>query len=319
MSEGRLRPRDLLYTAGVLLAVAVALLWPRLFLTVAGIPSKRLLPGVLMLIMFGVGTAMSVQDFLGVARMPKAVLVGIAAQFLIMPLLGFTLAHALPLSPEVAAGVILIGAVPCGLSSNVMCYIARGNLALSIALTAVATLLAPVLTPLWMRVLAHQFVPIDALAMMRDILMLTIAPIALGLVYNRVVRGRVPALDAAMPVVAMLGIIWVIGMVTAGGRAQLLAMGPWLVLAVLAHNVGGYLLGYWGARLAGLDERSCRTVSIEVGMQNGGLATGLAHGMGKVATVGLAPAVFASLMNITGSILANWWRTRANGRLLRRG
>jgi BASS family bile acid:Na+ symporter len=225
-----------------------------------------------------------------------------------MPLLGFALSQVFAFPPEIAAGIVLIGCVPCGLASNVMSYLANANLALSITLTAVATLLAPFVTPFLMRLLAEQYVTIEVGSMMWDIIKMVILPIIGGLLFNKLLHGRAKWLDDAMPLVSMVGIALIISIITAAGRDSLLSIGITLVFAVLIHNISGYLLGYWSSRLIGLDERSCRTVAIEVGMQNGGLASALALGMGKVATVGLAPAVFGPLMNITGSSLATWWR-----------
>ena len=130
-----------------------------------------------------------------------------------------------------------------------------------------------------------------------------------GTIVHRIFERRAELIERTMPLLSMLGIAVVIAIITAAGRDALLTIGPLLFLAVAIHNAAGYLLGYWGARLVGMDEQSCRTVSIEVGMQNGGLASGLAQEMGRVATVGLAPAIFSSWMNITGSALANWFRS----------
>jgi BASS family bile acid:Na+ symporter len=254
------------------------------------------------------GTAMSLNDFAGVVKMPKAVLVGLVCQFTIMPFVGFALAGIFGFPPEIAAGVILIGSAPSGLASNVMSFLANANLALSITLTAVATLMAPFMTPLMMKLLAGQYVAVDVWAMMWDIVKMVILPIAAGLLFNRVLKGRAKWLDTAMPLVSMIGIALIITIITAAGRESLLTIGLTLILAALIHNSTGYFLGYWLCRLIRMDERSCRTIALEVGMQNGGLASAIALQMGKVATVGLAPAVFGPLMNITGSSLATWWR-----------
>ena len=146
--------------------------------------------------------------------------------------------------------------------------------------------------------------------MMWDIIKMVILPIGAGLLFNKFVSGRAKWLDDVMPMVSMVGIAVIIVIITAAGRDSLLEIGALLILLVLIHNLSGYTLGYWAARLAKMDERDCRTVAIEVGMQNGGLASGLAKEMGKIATIGLAPAVFGPLMNITGSILASYWHKR---------
>ena len=298
------------FTLWIFAAVSLAMVHPTPFMAVGDFKLSRLIVPLIQVIMFGMGTAMSLRDFAGVLRMPRGVLVGTACQFTIMPLLGIGLATAFRFPPEIAAGVVLIGSAPSGVASNVMSYIAGANLALSVTLTSVTTLLAPLMTPLLMKLLAGQFVPIDFLEMMFGIIQMVILPIALGLLFNRLMRGRAAWLHRAMPVLSMVGIAVIITIITAAGRDSLLDIGATLVLAAILHNAGGYLLGYWACRAIGMDERSCRTISIEVGMQNGGLASGIAMQMGKLATVGLAPAVFGPWMNISGSALANWWRSR---------
>ncbi|MDO1444703.1 bile acid:sodium symporter family protein [Rhodocytophaga aerolata] len=296
------------YTISIFAAVTVAMFYPAYFVELNGFQLKTLIVPLLQIIMFGMGTAMSLNDFAGVIKMPKAVMVGLICQFSIMPGIGFILANVFDFPPEIAAGIILIGSAPSGLASNVMSYLANANLALSVTITAIATLLAPVMTPLLMKLLAGEFVAVDVWAMMWDIVKMVIIPIGAGLLFNKLLSGKAKWLDDAMPLVSMIGIAFIITIITAAGRDSLLAIGLVLILVAFIHNTCGYLLGYWFSRLVGLDERSCRTVAIEVGMQNGGLASAIALQMGKVATVGLAPAIFGPLMNITGSSLATWWR-----------
>ncbi|QHT72038.1 bile acid:sodium symporter family protein [Rhodocytophaga rosea] len=296
------------YTISIFAAVTVAMFYPSYFVEVNGFQLKTLIVPLLQIIMFGMGTAMSLEDFAGVVKMPKAVLVGLICQFSIMPGLGFTLANVFDFPPEIAAGIILIGCAPSGLASNVMSFLANANLALSVTITAMATLLAPLMTPLLMKLLAGEFVQVEVWAMMWDIVKMVIIPIGAGLLFNKLLSGKAKWLDDAMPLVSMIGIAFIITIITAAGRESLLSIGLTLILVVFIHNTFGYFLGYWFSRLVGLDERSCRTVAIEVGMQNGGLASAIALQMGKVATVGLAPAIFGPLMNITGSSLATWWR-----------
>lgn len=296
------------YSLMILLAVIIALAFPAPFLSWGTFETKRLIVPLLQIIMFGMGTAMSIQDFAGVIKMPKGVFVGILCQFTIMPFVGFALAKAFGFPPEIAAGIILVGASPSGLASNVMAYLSRGNLALSVTLTAVATLLAPFMTPFLMENLAGQLVPIDFLAMMGSIIKIVIVPIVLGLIFNYFLHGKLPWLDKSMPYVSMISIGIIITIITANGRDGLLAVGLVLVLACIIHNLLGFTLGYWACKLFRMPEKDCRTIALEVGMQNGGLASGIAVEMGKVATLGLAPAIFGPLMNITGSSLAIWWR-----------
>jgi bile acid:Na+ symporter, BASS family len=228
----------------------------------------------------------------------------------IMPLMGYSIAKIFGFPSEIAAGIILVGCVPSGLASNVMSYIANANVALSVTLTAVATLMAPVMTPLLMQLLAGEYVPVDFISMMIDILKIVIIPIGAGLLFHYFLSARFPALIKAMPLVSMISIAVIITIITAAGREALLVVGPLLVLACLLHNIAGYSLGYLACKALRMDEKSCRTVALEVGLQNAGLASGLALQMGRVATVGLAPAVFGPLMNITGSSLATWWHNK---------
>jgi bile acid:Na+ symporter, BASS family len=227
-----------------------------------------------------------------------------------MPIVGATIALAFGFPPEIAAGVVLIGSAPGGLASNVMVYLAKGNVALSVTLTAVGTLLAPLMTPFLMRVFAGQFIAVEFLAMMLSIVRMVILPIILGLIVNRLIQGRAEWLHRVLPLVSMAGIAIIITVITAAGRDHLLTIGLALIFAAMLHNGAGYMFGYWGCRMVGMDETACRTIAFEVGMQNGGLASGIAADLGRAATLGLAPAVFGPWMNISGSVLANWWRDR---------
>jgi BASS family bile acid:Na+ symporter len=298
------------FTMIIFAVVVVAMQYPKYFIEINGFQFSVLITPLIQIIMFGMGTEMGLKDFGGVIKMPKAVLIGLTGHFTVMPLLGFSLAKLFNFPPEIAAGVVLIGSMPCGLASNVMSYLANANLALSITLTAVATLLAPFITPLWMKLLGGQFIEIDALKMMLDIVKIVIIPIGAGLVFNRFFKGKVEWLDKAMPILSMFGIAFIIVIIVASGRDNLIVIGPALIICALIHNSGGYLFGYWTARLFGLPERDARTIAIEVGMQNGGLASGLAKSMGKTATIGLASAVFSPIMNITGSMLASYWHRK---------
>ncbi|MCY4561351.1 MAG: bile acid:sodium symporter family protein [Flavobacteriaceae bacterium] len=291
-------------------AVLISLYWPQPFVSIGGFEMSLLIVPLLQLIMFGMGTSMSIRDFYGVLKMPKGVLVGVICQFTIMPFVGLGLAIIGEFPPEIAAGIVLIGSSPSGLASNVMAYLAKANVALSVTLTAVATLLAPLMTPLLMEHLAGEFIPIDFWSMMISIIKIVILPIILGLVFNHFFHGRISWFEKAMPIVSMGGIAVVITVITASGRDNLITLGFLLIIAAVFHNLLGYFFGYWGCRIFRMPERDCRTIAFEVGMQNGGLASGIALEMGKVATVGLAPAIFGPWMNISGSALASWWREK---------
>ena len=302
--------RGFSYTIWIGAAVTISMYYPAPFVEIGGFELKNLIVPLLQIIMFGMGTTMSLKDFAGVIKMPKGVLVGVICQFSIMPIIGYTLAKLFGFPAEIAAGIILVGSSPSGLASNVMSYLAKANLALSVTLTAVATLLAPLLTPALMKWLAGEFIPIDFWAMMWSIIKIVIIPIIGGLIFNKVAHGRVRWLDLAMPVVSMVSIGIIITIITAAGRDSLLSIGLLLIMACFIHNMMGYSLGYFISKLLRFDEKTCRTVGLEVGMQNAGLASGIALQIGKVATVGLAAAVFGPLMNMTGSSLATWWRSR---------
>lgn len=213
--------------------------------------------------------------------------------------------------PEIAAGIILIGSSPSGLASNVMAYIAKANVALSITITSCATLLAPFLTPFFMKFLGGGYINIDVWKMMWDITKIVILPILLGVGINALLPALSKRLQKVLPLISMAGIGFVIVTVTAAGHESLATVGGLLLVAVLLHNLGGFVIGYFSSKLLfKLPEQDCRTVAIEVGLQNGGLASALAVQMGKIATVGLASALFGPLMNITGSLLASFWATR---------
>ena len=299
--------RGFSYTVSIIAAVCIALYHPEYFKTAGDFKLSKLTIPLLQIIMFGMGTELSWKDFASVFKTPKTVITGLICQFTIMPFLGLAIAKLFNFPAEIAAGIILIGCSPSGLASNVMAYLAKANLALSVCITSMATLLAPILTPLLMKLLGGTYIQIEFWKMVWDITKIVLIPIAAGLLFNYFLHGKFKWLDRAMPYISMGGIMFIIIIFIAAGRNSLLEVGLLLLLAVFIHNIGGFLIGYWAARLAGFGEKDCRTISIEVGMQNGGLASGIALNMGKMATVGLAPAIFGSLMNVTGSTLASWW------------
>ncbi len=298
------------FTTLIFAGVSMALYYPQYFTHIGDFKLTVLIIPLIQIIMFGMGTSMSIQDFGAIFKSPKGVLVGVSAQLGIMPIMGFALAKLSNFPPEIAAGIVLIGCSPSGVASNVMAYLAKANLALSITITAIATLLAPFVTPLLMKLLAGEFVEINVLNMMWSIVKMIILPIGAGLLFNILLGDKTKWLDKAMPLVSMLAIGLIIVVITAAGRDSLLDIGGVLMLIVLVHNLFGYLLGFWYARLLKLPEQDVRTIAIEVGMQNGGLASGIANSLGKIATMGLAPAVFGPLMNITGSMLASYWQKK---------
>lgn len=301
---------DFRFAAAVVAAVMFAMIVPQWFTAVGSFELKSLIVPLMQLIMFGMGTTLGMKDFALVAREPRKVAAGLLCQYTIMPFVGYGLAISFNFPPEIAAGVILIGCAPSGLASNVMSYIAKANVALSVTITAVATLLAPLVTPQLMKWLAGTMIDVDAGKMTLDMLKIVIVPILLGLVVHHVFRRQALVLQRFMPFLSMAGIVMIIAIITAAGRDSLLDVGLALALCVFLHNALGYFFGYVAARALRMPERDCRTVALEVGMQNGGLASGIALTLGKVATVGLAPALFGPIMNVTGSLLASWWAKR---------
>lgn len=298
------------FTASIFAGVALALYYPQYFLQIGDFKLTALIIPLIQLIMFGMGTSMRISDFAEVIKSPKGVVVGVTAQLGIMPFMGFALAKVSNFPPEIAAGIVLIGCSPSGVASNVMAYLAKANLALSITITSISTILAPFVTPLLMKLLAGEFIEIDVMDMMWSIIKMIILPLGAGILLNQLRGDKGKWMDKALPIISMLGIGLIIVVITAAGRDSLLDIGGILMLLVLIHNLFGYMLGYWYARLMRLNEQDARTIALEVGMQNGGLASGIANSLGKIATMGLAPAVFGPLMNITGSILASYWHKK---------
>lgn len=368
--------KGLAFTLWVFAFVAASLFYPAAFGIWFGFDLKILIVPLIQIITFGMGTTLSAKDFARVFTLPWPVFIGLFLQFTIMPLVGFGLAMLFGFEPEIAAGVILIGSVSGGVASNLINYLAGSNVALSVTMTAVSTLLAPVMTPFWMKVLAGKLVPVNFVEMMFSIINMIIVPVVAGLVANKILysrtrwarqattllfigsaclavalavmaweasflgplavlksgivlglflislvalaklavshvfKGPESWMDKTLPIVSMAGICFIIAIITARSRDELLTSGVWLVFAGMIHNATGYSLGYWGSRLFGLNEIDSRTVSVEVGMQNGGMATGIAMDVLKSAKAALAPAIFGPWMNISGSVLASWWRRR---------
>jgi BASS family bile acid:Na+ symporter len=301
---------DLAFPLIIIAGMVCALFFPRLFLRWGGYPLVSAIVPLIQIIMFGMGMTLSPEDFLRVLKFPHATLVGVVLQFGVMPLVGLTLATAFGFSGPTAAGIVLVGSVPGGVASNVITYLAGGDVAVSVTMTAVSTMLSPIMTPLAMQWLAGAFVPVSGSAMMWSILQMVVVPILLGLVANRYVFHRLGGLVRWLPRLSMAAIWGVLTITAAAARDQLLSIALTIIVVVLLHNGIGYVLGYWGARAARLPERVARTVSIEVGLQNAGMATGLALTVLGSPEAALAAAVFGPAMNITGSMLAAWWRKR---------
>lgn len=367
--------KGLSFTMWMFTAVAAAMFYPQLFVQWGSFKTTGLIVVLLQIIMFGMGSQMSLQDFNGVIKMPKGVIIGVSAHYIVMPLLALLITYVFKFPPEVAAGIILVGCVPSGLASNVMSLLANANLALAVTIGATTTIIAPFVTPLLMKVIGGQYVSVDIWSMMHDIIKMMILPIIAGFIFNLYydlkVKGRARTIEMAsylavilltglvtlkvgntsfsgylvemakavaifyfLPAIASTGlrialkgdkaaikkglslasqiaIAAIVTVITANGRDSLLQVGALLLIMTLLHNLLGYGFGYGTAALFGMSEKDRRTIAFEVGMPNAGLASGLAMTMqGVTAAIGLAPAIYGPLMNITGSTLASWWKTK---------
>ena len=310
--------RKHLFSVLIVLAATTSFLFPSPFVEIGGLRTSRLIVPLIQVIMFGMGTTLAPGDFVRIVRRPWPVLVGCALQFLIMPTLGFLLCRAFGLEGDVAAGVVLIGSAAGGVASNVMAYVAGANVALSVSMTTVSTLLSPLMTPLLMRFFAGRFIAIDMLAMALSLVEMIILPLvasqAARLAFDRWCRGVNVAISKALPVVSMGAICTIMTVCVASAHDDLRTAGAVVFAVAVVHNSLGYALGYWSARLvgrlAGMDERDCRTVAIEVGMQNAGMSQALAMDVLKSAGAAIAPTIFGVWMDFSGTLLAGWWRRK---------
>lgn len=258
------------------------------------------------LVMFGMGITLTGGNFLTVLQRPLPVLLGVALQFLLMPLAAWLLVTVFDLSPLVGVGLILVGCCPGGTASNVICYLARGDVALSITLTAVSTLLAVLATPLLTLVYAGQTVPVPVWDMLGSIFRIIFLPVMLGVVLNHFLHARLAVVRELFPVVSVAAIVLIIAIIVALNQDQLAHVAAGAALAVMTHNIIGLLGGYWVPRWLGRDERECRTLAIEVGMQNSGLGVALAT-QHFSALAALPGALFSVWHNLSGSALAAYW------------
>jgi len=393
MSHDKLRGFS--FTAWVLVCVGFALAYPQYLHEWGGFSLSLLIVPLTQLIMFGMGTTLSLKDFSRILVAPWPVFLGVVLQFCVMPVTGFLIATSLGFEGELAAGIVLIGSVSGGVASNLMAFIAGANVALSVTMTVVSTFVAPLMTPLLMGIFAGRFIPIDTLAMMIGVINIIVIPVVAGLLAHSILYSKRPWADSAvrltlislasaavvigalaltpemtgvlaplrngvilggalltavalsklvvnvwlgrpgtwidksLPMVSMAGICIILAIIIAQTHDVLMEAGLLLVLAAVLHNSLGYGFGYWGARGFGallgklgyilglrensdslIDERNCQTVAFEVGMQNGGMATGLAMDVLRSHVAALPPNIFGTWMNISGSMLANWWKRK---------
>lgn len=309
----------------ILTILGVALAWfqPALFtwmtdgsIRVAGQPLLSVALGVVMLAM---GLTLSVADYVALARLPRALLIGVALQFAIMPLAGLAIARAMRLEQGLAVGLILVACCPGGTASNIVAYLARGNVALSVAMTMASTLAAVALTPLLTGWLAGAYVEIDRWSLLQNMIGIVALPVVAGTLLNTLFPRAARAVSAVLPLVAILLVILIVGGIVGGAKAQIAQHAGALILATFLLHAAGFGLGLLFARLLGMSESEARTISIEVGMQNSGLGSGLASTPAfqsqfvSVAQAALAPvpaAISAVWHVVIGSLLAGVWRRR---------
>ncbi len=265
---------------------------------------------LLMVIMFCMGLTLTMPDFALVFKNPLPVLGGVAAQFIIMPSMGWLVATMLQLEPALAAGLILVGCAPGGTASNVVSYLARGNVALSVAMTSVSTLLAPLLTPALALWLAGQYMPVDAGSMAISVVQIVLIPVVLGIFLRMLFNRFVDKVSGALPWLSVLAITFVVTVIVAGSARTIVTAGLLVLVAVVLHNALGLALGYAIGILLRVPEDSRRTIAIEVGMQNSGLAGGLAKQYFSPEAA-LPGAVFSVWHNLSGALIAAYWRRKA--------
>ena len=289
----------------VLAVSAVALTVPASF---EWISTKAITP-MLGVVMFGMGLTLKPSDFKPVLLHPRDILIGELAQFIIMPLMAWTLCKALSLPTERAIGVILVGCCPGGTASNVICYLAKGDIALSVAMTGVSTLLAPLLTPALVLLLAGQSVDVDVWGMFVSIIQVVILPIALGFAANHYLRQATEHIVPLLPMFSTVSIAFIIGIIVAHNAASIRSCSMIVAVVVILHNLMGLALGYAAGTLLGIEKPKRTAISIEVGMQNSGLATSLAATHFALFPMAAVPgAMFSVWHNFSGSIAAQIFR-----------
>ena len=292
-----------------LLAIIVSLVawqYPDLF-----IAYKSWIVPLLALVMFGMGLTLHLSDFGNVLQMPRLIMVGVTLQYTIMPLTAVALSHMMGLDPVLTAGMVLVGTCPGGTASNVICYLARGNVALSISLTAISTFLAVLLTPALTALLVSKHINVPASDMLVSIFFMVIIPVSLGVMLNHLAGNIIKPVAAVFPLISVITILFIIAIIVALNAHLVGKIGVTVMTAVILHNSAGLVLGYYTSRLLGYSPKECRTLAIEVGMQNSGLAVALAIKY-FTATAALPGAIFSIWHNLSGSLLAGIWSNRKN-------
>ncbi len=292
------------YMAAIVLAVAALALFVPSAVSFIKTSYVNTLLGI---VMFGMGLTLKASDFKVVFSRPKDIIIGCLAQFTIMPLLAFSLTKIFGLPQDLAIGVILVGTCPGGTSSNVMTYLAKGDVALSVGMTGVSTILAPFLTPVLTYVFAGQSVDVNMMNMFMSIVKVVIVPIGAGCVVNKFFSDFTRKLEHVLPLVSVSAIVAIVAAVVAANSARIMTCGLLIVAVVILHNICGYGLGFAVGKALKLDVAKCKAVAIEVGMQNSGLATSLAGTHFASYPLATIPgAVFSVWHNISGAVFANF-------------
>ncbi|HOT20494.1 MAG TPA: bile acid:sodium symporter family protein [Spirochaetota bacterium] len=265
------------------------------------------IPLFLGIIMFGMGITLEFSDFVHIVKIPGALIAGVIGQFFIMPLVAYLLCIVFQLPPMLAIGVILVGTCPGGTASNVITYLSKGDVALSVALTTTTTLVSPLATPLLTYLYAGTWIQVPVIPMLVSILQVIIIPIVLGITIRYAFKEKIKTIITILPSVSVVAIVTIVAGITAGNALALKTVGLLVIGVVMVHNVLGLIMGYLASWLFGFDEKIRRTIAIEVGMQNSGLAVSLAVTHFEAISA-LPGALFSIWHNISGSFIAWWWR-----------
>ncbi|MEW8658527.1 MAG: bile acid:sodium symporter family protein [Candidatus Thiodiazotropha endolucinida] len=293
-----------LFPIWALLFSLIAYAEPDLF-----VDMKPAIVPLLGVVMFGMGMTLTWKNFTDILKKPVVIGFGVLMQYMVMPFAAWLIAVLSGLPPYLMAGLVLVGACPGGTASNVVCFLARGDVALSITLTTASTLLAIIATPILTWLYVGQKVPVPVASMLWSIFKIVLLPVTLGVLVNTLFGRKLGAFKHIFPLLSVLAIVVIIAIIVALNRSNLANMGMAIALAVIVHNLLGLMGGYWLPKLLGWDERVCRTLAIEVGMQNSGLGVALAVKYFSVAAA-LPGALFSIWHNLTGSMLAGYWSRR---------
>jgi BASS family bile acid:Na+ symporter len=268
---------------------------------------KSAIVPLLIVVMFGMGMTLTWDNFKKIFKSPLVILLGFTLQYLIMPAAGYFVSILFKLTPVMMAGVVLVGCSPGGTASNVITYLGNGDVALSITLTLTSTVLAVFLTPFFSYIILNHVVPVPAGEMFLDILQIVLVPVLLGTAINSLFSKRINQIRNIFPLISTLAIVIIIAIIVALNKSKIEGMNFIIVAAVMLHNLIGLTFGYFVPRLLKYDKKICRTICIEVGMQNSGLSVALAVKYFSSAAA-LPGAIFSIWHNLSGSMLAGWWR-----------